>query len=132
MNNYLQTNNNDEVSEMQLNANSKINSNYNSNRNNNMNHSIFIVDDDINNNENEENFENMEKTSDNSNNIGSEIESDLKKLAKNSYSQKNKYENTKKVNLIEDYLIKLKNCGYPEMGKIYLSPDVEEQEKTYN
>ena len=41
-------------------------------------------------------------------------------------------EEEKKVDLIENYLIKLKNYGYPEMGKIYLSPDAQEQEKTYN
>ena len=49
---------------------------------------------------------------------------------KNLYS--NKKEEKKKVNLIENYLIKLKNWGYPEMGKIYLSPDIHEQEKTFN
>lgn len=38
----------------------------------------------------------------------------------------------KKVDLIENYLIKLKNYGYPEIGKIYLSSDLQEQEKTFN
>ena len=58
-----------------------------------------------------------------SNNIESEIEKDLKKLNKKKF---------KKIDLIENYLIKLKNMGYPEMGKIYLSPDFNEQEKTHN
>ena len=38
----------------------------------------------------------------------------------------------KKVDLIENYLIQLKKFGYPEMGKIYLSPVYREQEKTHN
>jgi len=59
-----------------------------------------------------------------SNNIESEIENDLKKI-----SQKMQY---KKVDLIENYLIQLKKFGYPEMGKIYLSPVCREQEKTHN
>ncbi len=58
-----------------------------------------------------------------SNNIESEIEKDIKKITK---------KKSKKIDLIENYLIKLKNIGYPEMGKIYLSPDFSEQEKTYN
>ena len=144
MSNYLNNNNNEEISEIQSNTYSNLNLNYNSLSSNNkmINHSISYNE--INNNENEndkeniniENIENIENTSDN---IESEIETDLKKFAKTFNAKNNnknlylpKNEEKKKVNLIENYLIKLKNCGYPEMGKIYLSPDIQEQEKTYN
>ena len=137
MKNYLNNNNiNEENSENQSNAYSNINLNYNSlSSNPNLNHSyndINIIE-----NENIENIENVDTTN---NNIESEIETDLKKYAKtfnmknvnkNIYTS-NKQEEKKKVNLIENYLIKLKNWGYPEMGKIYLSPDLQEQEKTFN
>ena len=137
MKNYLNNNNiNEENSENQSNTYSNINLNYNSlSSNPNLNHSyndINIIE-----NENIENIENIDTTN---NNIESEIETDLKKYAKtfnmkninkNIYTS-NKQEEKKKVNLIENYLIKLKNWGYPEMGKIYLSPDLQEQEKTFN
>ena len=137
MKNYLNNNNiNEENSENQSNTYSNINLNYNSlSSNPNLNHSyndINIIE-----NENIENIENVDTTN---NNIESEIETDLKKYAKtfnmknvnkNIYTS-NKQEEKKKVNLIENYLIKLKNWGYPEMGKIYLSPDLQEQEKTFN
>lgn len=141
MSNYLNSHNNEETSEIQSNTYSNLNLNYNTLLSNNkiINHSISYNE--INNNENENdkeniNIENIENTSDN---IESEIETDLKKFAKTFNAKNNnkniympKNEEKKKVNLIENYLIKLKNCGYPEMGKIYLSPDVQEQEKTYN
>ena len=137
MKNYLNNNNiNEENSENQSNTYSNINLNYNSlSSNPNLNHSyndINIIE-----NENIEKIENVDTTN---NNIESEIETDLKKYAKtfnmknvnkNIYTS-NKQEEKKKVNLIENYLIKLKNWGYPEMGKIYLSPDLQEQEKTFN
>jgi len=62
-----------------------------------------------------------------SNNVESEIENDLKKISKKIYKKQ-----IKKVDLIENYLIQLKKFGYPEMGKIYLSPVFREQEKTHN
>jgi hypothetical protein len=135
MNNY-KNNNNVENSEIQSNLiNSNINLIYNKlSTNNNMNnHSSSSNDININDNE-------RENTDNTSNNIESEIEMDLKKYAKsfnvkninkNMYLNKNKFEEQKKVDLIENNLIKLKNCGYPEMGKIYLSPDLHEQEKTF-
>jgi hypothetical protein len=135
MNNY-KNNNNVENSEIQSNLfNSNINLIYNNlSTNNNMNnHSSSSNDININDNE-------RENTDNTSNNIESEIEMDLKKYAKsfnvkniskNMYLNKNKFEEQKKVDLIENNLIKLKNCGYPEMGKIYLSPDLHEQEKTF-
>jgi hypothetical protein len=135
MNNY-KNNNNVEISEIQSNLiNSNINLIYNNlSTNNNMNnHSSSSNDININDNE-------RENTDNTSNNIESEIEMDLKKYAKsfnvkninkNMYLNKNKFEEQKKVDLIENNLIKLKNCGYPEMGKIYLSPDLHEQEKTF-
>ena len=140
MSKYPNSNNNEEISEIQSNTYSNLNNiNYNSASSNNkmLNHSISYNE--INTNENDkENIitENLENTSDN---IESEIETDLKKFAKTFNSKNsnkslylNKNEEKKKVNLIENYLIKLKKCGYPEMGKIYLSPDIQEQEKTYN
>ena len=139
MSKYPNINNNEEISEIQSNTYSNLNLNYNSASSNNkiLNHSISYNE--INTNENDkENIitENLENTSDN---IESEIETDLKKFAKTFNSKNsnkslylNKNEEKKKVNLIENYLIKLKKCGYPEMGKIYLSPDIQEQEKTYN
>ena len=144
MKNYPNNNNNEEVSENQSNSYSNLNFNYNSlSSNNNINHSnSYNV---INNNENLENLENIDNIENNENidttniNIESEIETDLKKFAKTFNSKnnnKNLYNNKqgekKKLNLIENYLIKLKNWGYPEMGKIYLSPDMHEQEKTFN
>ena len=138
MNKYLNTNNNtDEISEIQGNDYSNYNINYNniSSNNNNITQSNYY------NNTNNNETENC-VTSDN--NIESEIETDLKKYAK-AFNSKNMMikrnlknnnipipEEGKKVDVIEDYLMKLKNYGYPEMGKIYLSPDIHEQEKTYN
>ena len=127
-------NNNEESSEIQSNAYSNLNINYNSlSSNPNLNQS-YNDNNDI--NINDENIDNT------NNNIESEFETDLKKYAKTFNSKNininkniytsNKQEEKKKVNLIENYLIKLKNWGYPEMGKIYLSPDLQEQEKTFN
>ena len=135
MKNYL-NNNNEEISVINSNTYSNANLNYNSlSTNNNMNnHSSSSNDININDNE-------RENTDNTSNNIESEIETDLKKYAKtfkaknnnkNVYINKNKQEEQKKVGLIENYLIQSKNSGYPEMGKIYLSPDLNEQEKTFN
>ena len=134
MKNYL-NNNNEEISVINSNIYSNSNLNYNSlSTNNNMNNHSNSSNDI--NNENE-----RENTDNTSNNIESEIETDLKKYAKNFnaknnnknvYINKNKQEEQKKVDLIESYLIQLKNCGYPEIGKIYLSPDLNEQEKTFN
>ena len=131
---FNKDNNNEESSEIQSNAYSNLNINYNSlSSNPNLNQS-YNDNNDI--NINEENIDNT------NNNIESEFETDLKKYAKTFNSKNininkniytsNKQEEKKKVNLIENYLIKLKNWGYPEMGKIYLSPDLQEQEKTFN
>ena len=135
MKNYL-NNINEEISEIPSNTYSNINLNYN-NLSSNINTNSNSYND-LNNNDNEiiENNENIDNTN---NNIESEIETDLKKFAKTFNAKNrnkniyiNKKEEKKKVNLIENYLIKLKNWGYPEMGKIYLSPDSQEQEKTFN
>jgi hypothetical protein len=134
MKNYL-SNNKEELSLIQSNTYSNANLNYNSLSTNNNAHNHSGSFDDININDNE-----RDNTDNTSNNIESEIETDLKKFAKtfstknnskNVYINKNRIEEEKKVDLIENYLIKLKNCGYPEMGKIYLSPDLHEQEKTF-
>ena len=135
MKKYLnKNNNNEELTENQSNTYSNMNINYNSlSTNPNINQS-YNDNNDININD-----ENIDITN---NNIESEFETDLKKYAKTFNTKNaninkriydnNKQEEKKKVNLIENYLIKLKNWGYPEMGKIYLSPDLQEQEKTFN
>ena len=137
MQNFL-NNNFEETSEIQTNNYSSTNPNYNSiSTNININQSNFY-------NKNIKHENEIEKYNEDYtiDNIESEIETDLKKFAKtfninnNMKNQKNIYESKaeeeKKVDLIENYLIKLKNYGYPEMGKIYLSPDLQEQEKTFN
>ena len=141
MSNNYTSNNNEEISEIPSNTYSNLNLNYNSvSSNNNINHSNSYNENEPNNNKNEkENIELNEHIENSSDNIESEIETDLKRFAKtfktknnNKTTYSNKQEEKIKVNLIENYLIKLKNCGYPEMGKIYLSPDAQEQEKTFN
>ena len=137
MQNFL-NNNFEETSEIQTNNYSSTNPNYNSiSTNININQSNFY-------NKNIKHENEIEKYNEDYtiDNIESEIETDLKKFAKtfninnNMKNQKNIYESKaeeeKKVDLIENYLIKLKNYGYPEIGKIYLSPDLQEQEKTFN
>ena len=39
---------------------------------------------------------------------------------------------TKSNNILDNYIIRLKNFGFPEIGEIYLSSDTREQEKTFN
>ena len=137
MQNFL-NNNFEETSEIQTNNYSSTNPNYNSiSTNININQSNFY-------NKNIKHENEIEKYNEDYtiDNIESEIETDLKKFAKtfninnNMKNQKNIYESKaeeeKKVDLIENYLIKLKNYGYPEIGKIYLSSDLQEQEKTFN
>jgi hypothetical protein len=137
MQNYY-NNNFEETTEIQIDNYSNINPNCNTiSTNTNINQSNFY-------NKNIKHVNEMEKYNEDytSDNIESEIETDLKKFAKtfniknNIKNQKNYYnskvEEEKKVDLIENYLIRLKNYGYPEMGKIYLSPDLQEQEKTFN
>ena len=137
MQNFL-NNNFEETSEIQTNNYSSTNPNYNSiSTNININQSNFY-------NKNIKHENEIEKYNEDYtiDNIESEIETDLKKFAEtfninnNMKNQKNIYESKaeeeKKVDLIENYLIKLKNYGYPEIGKIYLSSDLQEQEKTFN
>ena len=72
----------------------------------------------------------------NDNNIESEIEADLKKYAKLSRYNQQKNSNLAKdyfkSNKLENYINSLKNLGYPDIGKIYLSQEKSEQEKTFN
>ena len=114
--------NNNEESDIKTNSYSNIDINYkstiisnNENDNNDIKTNRILKD--------KSEKENLDYNS-TSNNIESEIENDLKKI-----SQKMQF---KKVDLIENYLIQLKKFGYPEMGKIYLSPVYREQEKTHN
>ena len=114
--------NNNEESDIKTNSYSNIDINYkstiisnNENDNNDIKTNRILKD--------KSDKENLDYNS-TSNNIESEIENDLKKI-----SQKMQF---KKVDLIENYLIQLKKFGYPEMGKIYLSPVYREQEKTHN
>ena len=39
---------------------------------------------------------------------------------------------TKSNNILDNYIIRLRNFGFPEIGEIYLSSDTREQEKTFN
>ena len=48
----------------------------------------------------------------------------------NDYYQSNMF--IKSNNILDNYIIRLKNFGYPEIGEIYLSSDTHEQEKTFN
>ena len=48
----------------------------------------------------------------------------------NNLSNNNIY--TKSNNILDNYIIRLKNFGFPEIGEIYLSSDTHEQEKTFN
>ena len=124
MKNITFNNNNDEVSDIKTISYSNIDINYktiaSSNENDINDQNTIRISNDKN---GKKNFD----YNSSSNNIESEIENDLKKI-----SIKVNQKQFKKVNLIENYLIQLKKFGYPEMGKIYLSPDYHEQEKTYN
>ena len=125
---YLDVNeaNNDEISDINNSESSNINynslsSNYNQKEINNnlLNTNSFVF--------NNNNIEN---------DIESEIENDLKKYAK-SFRYNNKQKNStldknyQKLNDLEYYINRFKNLGYPDMGKIYLSPEKVEQEKTF-
>ena len=126
---YLDVNeaNNDEISDINNSESSNINynslsSNYNQKEINNnlLNTNSFVF--------NNNNIEN---------DIESEIENDLKKYAKSfRYNNKQKNNNLDKNYLkslkLETYINRLKNLGYPDIGKIYLSPEKSEQEKTFN
>ena len=109
--------NNEEISDIKTNSYSIIDLN---------NKSTFLTNDNdiktkrilIENND-KENFD----YNSSSNNIESEIENDIKKF----YKKQNK-----KIDKIENFLIQLKKFGYPEIGKIYLSNDFNDQEKTCN
>ena len=109
--------NNEEISDIKTNSYSNIDLN---------NKSTFLTNDNdiktkrilIENND-KENFD----YNSSSNNIESEIENDIKKF----YKKQNK-----KIDKIENFLMQLKKFGYPEIGKIYLSNDFNDQEKTYN
>ena len=52
----------------------------------------------------------------------------------NSKTNSNFYKNnfTKSQNILGNYIIRLKNFGFPEIGEIFLSSDTREQEKTFN
>ena len=39
---------------------------------------------------------------------------------------------SKPNNILENYIMRLKNFGFPDIGEIYLSSDAHEQEKTFN
>ena len=39
--------------------------------------------------------------------------------------------NSESNKILENYIIRLKNFGFPELGEIYLSSDISEQEKTF-
>ena len=111
MKNLLYNLNNDELSDLRTITHSINDINYKN--------TISSNENDINDIKDKEN-NNYNTTS---NNIESEIENDLRKIPK----KKNK-----KKDIIDNYLLQLKQYGYPDIGKIYLSEDIFEQEKTQN
>ena len=109
--------NDDETSDIRTNTYSNISSKYKTtllDNDNDIKTKRILIE-----NNDKENFD----YNSSSNNIESEIENDIK----NYYKKQNR-----KIDKIENYLIQLKKFGYPEMGKIYLSPVYREQEKTHN
>ena len=52
-----------------------------------------------------------------------------KNNSSNNFIQKNY---TKSSLILDNYIIRLKNFGFPDIGEIYLSSDAHEQEKTFN
>ncbi len=46
--------------------------------------------------------------------------------------EKSNKDNFNSNKILDNYIIRLKNFGFPELGKIYLSSDISEQEKTFN
>ena len=56
-------------------------------------------------------------------------------INKKSKTNNNFYKNsiyTKSNNILDNYIARLKNFGFPEIGEIFLSSDTREQEKTFN
>ena len=111
MKNLLYNLNNDELSDLRTITHSINDINYKN--------TISSNENDINDIKDKENI-NYNTTS---NNIESEIENDLRKIPKKM---------NKKKDIIDNYLLQLKQYGYPDIGKIYLSEDIFEQEKTQN
>ena len=125
MNKIIYNINNDEISDLRTNTYSINDINFKNTINYDENDINEIKVNYIKDKENKEN--NDYNTT--SNNIESEIENDIKKLSLKIKINKNQ---NKKIDLIDNYLIQLKQYGYPEIGKIYLSQDIFEQEKTQN
>lgn len=84
--------------------------------------SINISTDKINNNDSSFNYNDIRYINENQMN--------KKKSKTNNNFYKNNY--TKSHNILENYIIRLKNFGFPEIGEIFLSSDTREQEKTFN
>ena len=77
---------------------------------------------------------NIYNNSGNYNDLSYSFVSDCLK-SKSSIPVYNKYTNSKNIdtsNILSNYLIRLKNFGYPDIGFIYLSDNIKEQEKTFN
>ena len=115
--------------------NNNYNLNYNSfNNSNNNNLKIHDTSTDYRNyfNKNDRTIINIstDKIMEDSNDINFTNGNENIKSNSNDYYQSNIF--TKSNNILDNYIIRLKNFGYPEIGEIYLSSDTHEQEKTFN
>ena len=115
--------------------NNNYNLNYNSfNNSNNNNLKIHDTSTDYRNyfNKNDKTIINIstDKIMEDSNDINFTNGNENIKSNSNDYYQSNIF--TKSNNILDNYIIRLKNFGYPEIGEIYLSSDTHEQEKTFN
>ena len=123
------------ISEGNLDNNNNYNLNYNSfNNSNNNNLKIHDTSTDYRNyfNKNDKTIINIstDKIIEDSNDINFTNGNENIKSNSNDYYQSNIF--TKSNNILDNYIIRLKNFGYPEIGEIYLSSDTHEQEKTFN
>ena len=123
------------ISEGNLDNNNNYNLNYNSfNNSNNNNLKIHDTSTDYRNyfNKNDRTIINIstDKIMEDSNDINFTNGNENIKSNSNDYYQSNIF--TKSNNILDNYIIRLKNFGYPEIGEIYLSSDTHEQEKTFN
>ena len=123
------------ISEGNLDNNNNYNLNYNSfNNSNNNNLKIHDTSTDYRNyfNKNDKTIINIstDKIMEDSNDINFTNGNENIKSNSNDYYQSNIF--TKSNNILDNYIIRLKNFGYPEIGEIYLSSDTHEQEKTFN
>ena len=100
-------------------------SNINSESNNNIKNDININDLNINEEDELKNFAESLNRGDHSNSPSSFF------ISQNLVSDYNTNKANKTGNLLDNYITRLKNFGFPELGSITLSSDTKEQEKTF-